>query len=93
MGNLISSLLLPVFVLMMLGAIAGVNPEVILKPIFALVGVLLKALIETLGLIIRLTFEAIVLAILAARKDPRFKDFVAKSKSPKVNVKVGEDQD
>ena len=93
MENFISALLLPVFVLLVLGAIGGVKPEVILKPIFDLVGVLLKVMIETIGLIVRLTVEAVVLAIAASRQDARFKNAGAQPKPQKIKVTVVEDQE
>jgi hypothetical protein len=63
MEHLIASLVLPVFVLVVLAKVIDVKAEAILMPLFAVVGVILKLVIDLAVIAIGLTSRAVVILI------------------------------
>ncbi|MBS1993479.1 MAG: hypothetical protein JSS83_23350 [Cyanobacteria bacterium SZAS LIN-3] len=95
MEHFIGSLLMPVFVLILLAGIAGVKPDLILKPLLEVVVVIVKLLIETVAVLLRLLGEAAILAIVSRKSDSRFlkNNSLNKPRPQKIKVTVVEDSE
>ena len=95
MEQIIAQLLLPVGLMMLLATIVGVKPDIILKVVFDLVGVILKVTLELTVVLIRLLGEALILAIVSSKIDERFRAAAlrASRRPQKVKVEVMEDKD
>ena len=95
MEHIIGAMLLPVFIIVVLAGMAGVKPDFLLKPILDLVAVVLKLLVETIGMVIRLLGEAVILALVARRLDANAQKpiFGGRPKPQKIKIKVVEDSE